>query len=344
MGDHTTLRLAEEALDKIRSLSLPADPPSYQLWYTYVSGHNPELTNRINTALALGGRPSLSELDEIYDDLLAPKDQNVGPIGTRVSHEIAKMIAALGEVVAATSETRQDCAEAARHLAQPIDQMSLRSIADSLIASLRRVEERHTSLEKKLATSQHELHALQQALTMVAVEASRDSVTGIANRRCFDRTLEATVERAKAERVPFSLLMIDIDHFKSFNDRLGHLIGDSILKLVGTMLSQSLRQDDTVARFGGEEFAMILANADMETAIAVAERIRTRIMAREMKRRSTGENLGTITVSVGVATYDNNESARTLITRADACLYEAKRTGRNRTCSQPAPVAQAAAQ
>jgi diguanylate cyclase len=337
-----TLRLAEEALDKIKSLSLPADPPSYQLWYTYVSGHNRELNHRINCTLAFNGRPSLSELDQIYDDLLAPKDQNIGPIGTRVSHEIETMIAALKEVVAATSETRHDCAAAARNLAQPIDQMSLRSIADGLIASLHRVEEHHASLEKKLASSQHELRSLQQALTMIAVEASRDPVTGLANRRCFDRTLEATVERAKTERSPFSLLMIDIDHFKSFNDRLGHLIGDSILKLVGAVLSQSLREDDLVARFGGEEFVMILANADMETAFGVAERIRTRIMAREMKRRSTGENLGTITVSVGVATYGNNESARTLVTRADACLYEAKRTGRNRTCSHPAPTVLAA--
>jgi len=341
MSDHT-LRLAEEALDRIKSLSLPADPPSYQLWYTYVAGHNPELTNRINRALAFGGRPTVSELDEIYDDLLAPKDQNIGPLGTRVSHEIETMIAALNEVLATTSETRNDCAEAARHLAQPIDQRTLRSIADALITSLRRVEERHGALEQKLASSQHELHALQQALTMVAVEASRDPVTGIANRRCFDRTLEATVERARADHVPFSLLMIDIDHFKSFNDRLGHLIGDSILKLVGAVLSHSLREDDMVARFGGEEFAMILANADTDTAIAVGERIRTRIMAREMKRRSTGENLGTITVSVGVATYGNNESARTLVTRADACLYEAKRTGRNRTCSHPAPTVLAA--
>ncbi len=333
MSDHT-LQIAEKTIEKIKTLSLPADPPSYQLWYTYISGYNSELNNRIDRTLALGGTPSLAELDEIYVDLIAPKDQNVGPIGTKLSQEIEKMVSVLGDVVAATSETRNDCAAAARNLAQPVDQKSLREIADSLIASLRSIEAQHVTLENQLETSKRELQSLQQALTMVAVEASRDPVTGLANRRCFDRTIEAVVERAKIDRLPFSLLMIDIDHFKRFNDRLGHLIGDSILKLVGAVLNQSAREDDLVARFGGEEFAMLLANADLDTAIKVAERVRTKVMGREMKRRSTGENLGTITVSIGVATYRTNEDPRNLIKRADACLYEAKATGRNKTCSE----------
>jgi diguanylate cyclase len=333
MSDHT-LRIAEKTIEKIKTLSLPADPPSYQLWYTYISGHNSELNNRVDRALALGGAPSLSELDDIYLELIAPKDQNVGPIGTKLSQEIEKMVSVLGEVVAATSETRNDCAEAARSLAQPVDQKSLRAIADSLITSLRSIETQHATLEQQLEGSKRELQSLQQALTMVAVEASRDPVTGLANRRCFDRTIEAIAERAKIDRLPFSLLMIDIDHFKRFNDRLGHLIGDSILKLVGSVLNQSAREDDLVARFGGEEFAMVLSNADLDTAVMVAERVRTKVMGREMKRRSTGENLGTITVSVGVASYRTNEDPRNLIKRADACLYEAKATGRNKTCSE----------
>jgi diguanylate cyclase len=333
MSDHT-LQIAEKTIEKIKTLSLPADPPSYQLWYTYISGYNSELNNRIDRTLALGGTPSLTELDEIYLDLIAPKDQNVGPIGTKLSQEIEKMVSVLSDVVAATSETRNDCVEVARNLAQPVDQKSLREIADSLIASLRSIETQHATLEKQLESSKGELQSLQQALTMVAVEASRDPVTGLANRRCFDRTMEAITERAKNDRLPFSLLMIDIDHFKRFNDRLGHLIGDSILKLVGTVLNQSAREDDMVARFGGEEFAMILANADLDTALMVAERVRVKIMGREMKRRSTGENLGTITVSIGAATYRTNEDPRNLIKRADACLYEAKATGRNKTCAE----------
>ena len=333
MSDHT-LRLAEKTIEKIKALSLPADPPSYQLWYTYVAGYNSELNSRIDRSIAFHGTPSLSELDEIYLDLLSPKDNIAGPISNKISQEIEKMVGVLSSVSSATQETRSDCAEAAKELAQPVDQASLRAIADSLITSLRSVESQHATLEQQLQSSRRELKSLQQALTMVSVEASRDPVTGIANRRCFDRTFEATVERAKIDRLPFSLLMIDIDHFKRFNDRLGHLIGDSILKLVGSVLSQSLRENDLVARFGGEEFAMILANSDLDTAVMIAERVRTRIMGREMKRRSTGENLGTITVSVGAATYRLNEDPRNLIKRADACLYEAKATGRNKTCAE----------
>jgi diguanylate cyclase len=124
------------------------------------------------------------------------------------------------------------------------------------------------------------------------------------------------------------MLMFDIDHFKSFNDSYGHLTGDQVLRLVGMSLKQTIKGQDITARYGGEEFAVVLPNTALRQALTVADHIRRAVMAKELKKKSTGEILGRVTISVGVST---------LIERADACLYAAKRNGRNRVVCEADP-------
>ncbi|MGP0094308.1 MAG: diguanylate cyclase [Xanthobacteraceae bacterium] len=332
--DHDyTLRIAEMALERIKSLSLPADPPGYELWYSYVAGHNAELNRSVNRALDAGDGLSLPRLDEIYDEHLSPSRTRSGVerVGTQVSGEIDNIIGMLDELILSTSETRGNCADASSKLAESSDRNSVRAVADALVKSLRSVELRQAALEQRLGASKHELEVLQQALTMMSIEASLDTITGLANRRHFDRAIETAIEQADAAFVPVSLLMIDIDNFKVFNDQFGHVTGDSVLRLVGAALKQSIKGQDIAARYGGEEFAVILPNTDLRGAAVVAEQVRRKIAGGELKRRSDGQRLGAITVSIGVASHQRGERSRTMIERADACLYEAKRAGRNCT-------------
>ena len=127
--------------------------------------------------------------------------------------------------------------------------------------------------------------------------------------------------------------MIDIDHFKAFNDRFGHLMGDTVLRLISVTLKQSIKRSDLAARHGGEEFAVIMPDTRLNDAIDSAEHIRKKIMGRELKQRSTGSTLGSITVSIGVSALNKGETERDLFHRADINLYEAKRSGRNCTRS-----------
>lgn len=159
--------------------------------------------------------------------------------------------------------------------------------------------------------------------------ATRDGLTGLANRRCFDDTLQAEWARALRQVQPLSLLMVDVDNFKAYNDAHGHLGGDECLKRVARAVASEMRANDLVARYGGEEFAVVLPNQSLKGAAIVAERIRSRVEQLQLPCRFAA---GHVTVSIGAATAiagpDNH--ANQLVAIADAALYRAKHLGRNR--------------
>jgi diguanylate cyclase len=177
----------------------------------------------------------------------------------------------------------------------------------------------------------------------VRTESLTDPLTQLANRKFFDDALEAAIADARAKNEALSLMMTDIDHFKNFNDSFGHLTGDQVLRLVATSVKHNVKGLDTAARYGGEEFAIILPNTVLRSAIVVADHIRRAVMTKELMKRSTGEHLGRVTVSIGVATLHKTDSAQSLIERTDICLYAAKRHGRNRVMSETDPEVNAPA-
>ena len=160
--------------------------------------------------------------------------------------------------------------------------------------------------------------------------ATRDGLTGLANRRCFDDTMKAEWSRALRQQQPLSLLMVDVDNFKAYNDANGHLGGDECLKRIAGAVASEMRANDLVARYGGEEFAVILPNQALKGAAIVAERIRCRVEALRLPLEPG--ICGHVTVSIGAATAlaSNDSAACQLVATADAALYRAKHMGRNR--------------
>jgi diguanylate cyclase (GGDEF)-like protein len=160
--------------------------------------------------------------------------------------------------------------------------------------------------------------------------ATRDGLTGLANRRCFDDTLLAEWARAMRQKQPLSLLMVDVDNFKAYNDANGHLGGDDCLKRVASAVASEMRANDLVARYGGEEFAVILPSQSLKGAAIVAERIRCRVERLQVPNASAAT--GHVTVSIGAATAiaSADTTASQLVAIADAALYRAKHMGRNR--------------
>ncbi len=191
-----------------------------------------------------------------------------------------------------------------------------------------------TSISIFLATLVHEravawaatkqvLRELEFANAQLKVLASSDALTGLYNRGALNRKLDEEVGRAKRYQLPFSILLLDVDYFKRFNDSFGHPAGDEVLRQVARLLQLATRSTDFVARYGGEEFAILLPQTSEPSAMIVAERIREAIAKADWPHRP-------ITVSIGVATLSPHLSSGSLVQLADDALYQAKTAGRNR--------------
>jgi diguanylate cyclase len=212
----------------------------------------------------------------------------------------------------------------------------LRKLVDGLMAATRAMEQRTKSLEGELQASSAQVSELRDKLDNVRKESLTDALTNIANRKAFDDAARQAQDAvALGEEV--TLLLCDIDHFKRFNDSWGHQTGDQVLRLVAHCLSENVKGRDTAARYGGEEFAVLLRGINLEAATKVAEQIRETVQTKKLVKKSTGEVLGTITISIGVSQFAAGETIEAVVRRADACLYGAKHSGRNLVIHQNDP-------
>jgi diguanylate cyclase len=212
---------------------------------------------------------------------------------------------------------------------------------EALSTATRRVQRENTTLEKKLADSAAEVTRLKEHLEQVRRDATTDALTNLANRKAFDEELGRACAEAREKGEPLSLAVIDIDHFKNFNDTWGHQTGDQVIRYVSSVIGRMAPPPRFAARYGGEEFAMIFPRERGLEVIEILEEIRVEVSSRILKRRSTNEDLGAVTVSAGFAELLAGESVEALLERADAALYASKRTGRNKVSSAPAVAAAA---
>ena len=185
--------------------------------------------------------------------------------------------------------------------------------------------------------------ALEKQLEEARREASIDVLTGLMNRRAFDQTIRTLAGEAMNTGEPLALLVLDIDHFKIFNDTWGHAVGDAVLQLMARRLASRARPEDKPARFGGEEFTMLLPGTTLEEAAAIGDAIRADLEAQRLVLRDSQTLIGTVTTSVGAALYEPGERLADWMGRADAALYQAKAEGRNRVVAMQAVPAGIAA-
>ena len=333
------MAFAEIALGQIRSLRQSAVPRNYEIWYVYATGYNPPLNKVVNETLARNGKLTEADLEQIYETYLSQikTTDRIDKVGARVIGEIDDVMNLITEALAMSARYDDSLSGASRKLEVAQSREQVKTVVGSLMKSTREMRDTNKALEDRLTLSKSEISNLQQSLEAIRAESLTDPLTGLGNRKYFDRSIDSAVQNALASGEPLSLLMFDIDHFKSFNDSYGHLTGDQVLRLVGMSLRQTIKGQDITARYGGEEFAVVLPNTALRQALTVADHIRRAVMAKELKKKSTGEILGRVTISVGVAMLKPDDDTDSLIERADGCLYAAKRNGRNRVVCEADP-------
>jgi diguanylate cyclase len=334
-----TIAFADIALGQIRALRLPASPRHFEIWYTYATGYSPSLNQAINETLARNGTLGETDINHLYETFISPSrlTERIDRVGSKVVDEIEQVMAMIGAAAGNASSYSENLADASQKLGVAADESAIRSIVETLIETAKEMEQNNQALEAKLKASTREIIQLQQDLEAVRNESLTDPLTTLANRKYLDSSLPKAITDARTGNEHLSLLMTDIDHFKKFNDNYGHLTGDQVLRLVAVAVKQNVKGMDTAARYGGEEFAILLPNTILRDAMIVAEHIRRAVMGKELMKRSTGEHLGRVTISVGVATLRPSDTAQSLIERADTCLYAAKRGGRNKVVGEADP-------
>jgi diguanylate cyclase len=337
-------QLASAAMERMTEYGIPPNPDNFMVWYMYVSQVDPDICHRIDCVIAQGQVFTKEECNSLYLCCMAFKSNEIDDMrdealisaSADIEQSVAQVMSLLEEAGADAERYSETLASADGELASANAVGNVRNIVSNLVEETKRVAEQNRKVNQRLEQSNREITDLNARISDVRKEAMSDGLTGLQNRRSFDNLLQDALEEAAAEAAPLSLLMLDIDHFKKFNDTHGHPLGDQVIKLVARCLSDCTKGNDTPARYGGEEFAIVLPNTEIDGAAAVAQQICETVAAKKIRRKSTGEMLGNVTISIGAAQFGSSETPDDLIERADAALYTAKNRGRNRVETAPA--------
>ena len=327
--------IGERAWDALREHQIPPTPRNFELFYTLFDGTNLPLEQQVRQLVASGKSLDASSIETLHRTYI----DNAGDAAVVVAgaDDLAEAARDIAEQVARGCEditTYGGVLDRWRHQITPdtgADDLMRAVIA--LKTETDQASARNRTLEMQLSAEVERVARLREDLVQVRQEAATDALTGIPNRRAFDVRLRRAISHATTDpKAQFALLMLDVDHFKNFNDEHGHKTGDQVLRLVARLIADNVKGRDTAARFGGEEFAVLLAGAGLTAATTVAQQMCERLSSQRLIKRGTGKPIGQITMSIGVAAHTQGESGTKLIERADAALYEAKRSGRNRVC------------
>jgi len=330
-------KLATGAIEHIAPLDIAPNPQNIAIWYSYLSGRDPEIVRQIDNMIETDVPFNALRCADLYTAVLKSAGANidgkheavVDAIGVELEMAIAAIVQVLnsagteGERYAATLDN------AGGELKSVGTSDQLQGIVSKLIEQTQRMVAQNRIANEQLNQSNDEVSKLKARMAEVRQDSLRDPLSDLANRRGLAERMVAAIGESESEHNPLSLLMMDIDHFKSFNDNHGHQLGDQVIRLVANCASANIKGRDTAARYGGEEFAILLPNTNLPGAKKLAEQIRKVVASQKIVRKSTREQLGTVTISIGVSQYRIGETDENFIARADAALYAAKNAGRN---------------
>lgn len=322
-------------LQYISQYNLPYNPITYALWYEYTTGRNEKLLadiqalqkNEVNISFEIVLK--LFRKHVVNNQVLLAEKK-----GSEFQTILTEMARQLGNSGDELDDQGNSLKNHAKKLSRTTSIEDASAIAQEIVLKTKSVVTSSRNLKKKMDETISEISTLNEELKGIKQAAKTDILTGLLNRRGFDEAISEAQQYSITHKKAFSIIFTDIDHFKKVNDTHGHLIGDNVLKMLSRLLNEHIKGKDTAARFGGEEFILILPDTPLKGAFILAEQIRKNLQTMRWVAKKSGQSIGAITISLGVAQYKPEETVKSLIQRADNALYFAKENGRNKTVTE----------
>ncbi len=317
------LRLALQFMAK---QAVALHPVSYAIWYEYASGKNTALKKEIDVLMAGGAVLDEKITQDLFRKHIAGIDEATAE---RVAEGFQKVMTNISSSASQAQSEAEKFGNVLEHWTGDAAVSHVSGI-EELLGHTRVMQGSIGALNSQLEESKREIEQLRSEVKKAREEALSDGLTGLLNRKGFDLALAACLEQCNGDTECPSLLITDIDFFKRVNDTYGHLLGDKVIRAIAKILSDNIKGKDVAARFGGEEFVVLLPETSLDGAQQFAEKIRATIQKLNIKRADKGESISNITASLGVASYQRGEHISEFIARADSALYKSKNLGRNR--------------
>lgn len=319
--------LLRQAIPLMVRHDIPPNPVHYALWYTYSKGSQPELNQRLDKTLNDFDSFPPETAVKLFRDYVIRGELEEARAGQQQVIELVDDIeGSIATSVIGSRNYQTSLQLGLAALREPVID-DLPNVLSELQENTQLMQDQQEKFLYRLRAAQDEIKHLRGQLERAHLAATLDSLTQVFNRHAFNRLLEQTLSQ---EPDGVALIMLDIDHFKDFNDQYGHPLGDRVLQHVGQLMRSLLPADAMAARYGGEEFCVILRECPSSSqAHAFADKLRLKIQSLRIKVRSTDQILDSVTASFGYALATSDDTPESLLTRADDALYEAKRNGRN---------------
>ncbi|QGZ96821.1 GGDEF domain-containing protein [Terricaulis silvestris] len=323
---------AREIIERMGKQQIPTSPANYEIWTTHVAGVKPDLSREIEARLQRGEAFTDETNEELFERFFANTRLSIQMLETSetIARELDDTVSSLRGAGGQAGSYAKVLQEAASRFEGGVDSAEFRTIVEHLAVTTHEMVESNLKLAEQIEAQSRQVEELQTALQSVKVEALTDGLTGLANRRMFDETLRRRMNDAAADSSDLCVLVFDIDQFKRINEAWGHALGDQVLRYIASVMRAHAQGDVLAARFGGEEFALIMPRTNVNLAEALAARISRAVKSKRLSLKSTGDVIGEITVSIGIARFRDADQSGDLAARAEACMLAAKHGGRDR--------------
>lgn len=330
---------ASKAYEKIQEKGIAPTPEAFELWYVYFSGENLEVSHAIDQLLQSSKKITGEQCVQLYQQFIRENtdSEKVKAASDRVQATISEIDSVFNEVTQKTTQYNGSLEQASADLEKHLSADEVKSIVANMRSGTKEILQTNETLSQELKRSARTMEAMKKDMELIRKEALTDGLTSVGNRKAFDQEILRIAAEAKETKKPFALILLDIDHFKNFNDTFGHMVGDQVLKLVAKTLTDGVKGRDIVSRYGGEEFAILLPDTNSQGAFLVADKLRKDVESKKIINKNTGKPMAEITISGGVAEFAKTENIEALITRADEALYKSKNKGRNQISHADAP-------